>query len=561
VRTTLNWDNKTAYFRNTFTLPGAPDSVRIRPFIDDGMVLYVNGVEVYRIGMPAGTPTYATFANRTVGTADFEGPFDIPAEAFVSGENVVAVQVHQQSSGSSDLTFALEMIGAFSALSSDPVSITVQPSGGTFDEGETVTLRVTAVGEFPILYKWFRNSVEIEGQTSSTLTLANAKPSQSGNYTVEVTNPQNTVTSQMAAVTIRPDQIAPAIVSALASHDLITITIQFSELINPASVNPANLGVAPSAGGAALTIESFTVDGTELILTTSPRTQAVDYTVTLSGITDLAETPNAIPANSQVLPRFQVMLLDVAEDKLWKYDDAGLGHGPEWRGVAFNDSAWKEGPALFLATTATNLPTVGEPIRTVMETATAEGVRIYTYYFRSTFTVPEFLAGVPLRIRPIVDDGAVFYVDGAEVFRLGMPAAPAEITYTTGATRTQGTAQLYEGPYTTEALLNPGQRVIAVEVHQVLPSGAPGGPPTSSDVAFAVQLYAEVASFEGVTPGPEITATRSGNNIVLSWNVPGFTLQQTSSLTQPIQWTDVPGTSPVTVPTDGGQRYFRLISP
>ena len=64
-------------------------------------IIYLNGVEVLRTAMPDGPASYNTLATRTVGDASYEGPFLIPSDKLVRGENVLAVEVHQVAANSS----------------------------------------------------------------------------------------------------------------------------------------------------------------------------------------------------------------------------------------------------------------------------------------------------------------------------------------------------------------------------------------------------------------------------------------------------------------------------
>ncbi len=59
--------------------------------------------------MPDGVIRYTDFANRTVGDADFEGPFEIPVNVLTTGENLIAVEVHQTNATSSDIVFGLTL--------------------------------------------------------------------------------------------------------------------------------------------------------------------------------------------------------------------------------------------------------------------------------------------------------------------------------------------------------------------------------------------------------------------------------------------------------------------
>ncbi|MFM1769208.1 MAG: hypothetical protein RJA22_1737 [Verrucomicrobiota bacterium] len=78
--------------------------------VDDGAVFYLNGQEFGRVRMPAGVPTAATF-----GLGDNEGgteTFGYNATGLIrTGENLVAVEVHQQTAASSDVVFGLRLTG------------------------------------------------------------------------------------------------------------------------------------------------------------------------------------------------------------------------------------------------------------------------------------------------------------------------------------------------------------------------------------------------------------------------------------------------------------------
>lgn len=109
--TPLTIGRTTYYFRSQFSFTGSPEEARLvlRPIVDDGVVIYLNGREIFRLGMPAGPITYSTFANRTVPDAVIEGPFTIPVTNLVSGVNTLAAEVHQVNAGSSDIVFGLEV--------------------------------------------------------------------------------------------------------------------------------------------------------------------------------------------------------------------------------------------------------------------------------------------------------------------------------------------------------------------------------------------------------------------------------------------------------------------
>src|SRR5437868_9771988 len=59
----------TTYFRHPFTIPPGTSfsNLTVRVVRDDGAVVYLNGVEVFRSNMPAGNINYLTYASSVVG--------------------------------------------------------------------------------------------------------------------------------------------------------------------------------------------------------------------------------------------------------------------------------------------------------------------------------------------------------------------------------------------------------------------------------------------------------------------------------------------------------------
>jgi hypothetical protein len=101
----------TTYFRNVFelddqfagTLSGLFELQR-----DDGVVVYLNGAELFRDNMPSGTIGSETLASASVSGSDESNwtahSMDLDV---MPGANVLAVEIHQSSSTSSDISFDL----------------------------------------------------------------------------------------------------------------------------------------------------------------------------------------------------------------------------------------------------------------------------------------------------------------------------------------------------------------------------------------------------------------------------------------------------------------------
>lgn len=112
----------TYYFRYEFTIADASiyGDLIFNILRDDGAVVYLNGVEIIRDNMPAGTITYNTFATSTVGGSDEDTFFNYTiANLLQNGDNVIAVELHQRNGSSSDLGF--DMSTAFVPAAPSPV--------------------------------------------------------------------------------------------------------------------------------------------------------------------------------------------------------------------------------------------------------------------------------------------------------------------------------------------------------------------------------------------------------------------------------------------------------
>jgi hypothetical protein len=117
----------TTYFRKAFTVddPSPLTSLRLRLLHDDGAVVYLNGQRVVSSNFNATAPfTHTTRATRAVNDAEerifFE--FNVAPALLRTGNNVLAVEVHQFSTSTEDLSFDLEL---FAPAPSVPVTLPV----------------------------------------------------------------------------------------------------------------------------------------------------------------------------------------------------------------------------------------------------------------------------------------------------------------------------------------------------------------------------------------------------------------------------------------------------
>jgi len=176
----------------------------------------------------------------------------------------------------------------------------------------------------------------------------------------------------------------------------------------------------------------------------------------------------------------------------WRYYQSGpLDAG--WKSPGFADAAWPVGRGLLFVETA-SLPAPKNTALTLGQN---------TYYFRTSFVLPSVPSGAQLILTNVLDDGAVFYLNGKELFRENMD--PVVVVDFNTAAGLVGDAVL-TGPYLVPASdLVIGTNVLAVEVHQVNAG--------SSDIVFGCALWLEGGDVAAFTPG-------EANNVRL--NLPEF---------------------------------------
>lgn len=193
----------TYYFRREFQVRNTAgiSELQVRYVRDDGIIISINGNPIVRDNFTDGNVSYETPALNVISGAD-ESRYitnSVDLDLLGSGINVIAVEVHQQSVTSSDLSFDLELFGRGPTMAP---SIHVEPIGASLAPGQAVRLQTAAGGSTPLGFQWRKNGVDIPGANGSSLNLADATPETEGAYTVIVSNSSGSVTSRVAAITI-----------------------------------------------------------------------------------------------------------------------------------------------------------------------------------------------------------------------------------------------------------------------------------------------------------------------------------------------------------------------
>ena len=87
-------------------------------------------------------------------------------------------------------------------LTNTPPTIMTQPKSQSVLAGQTATFIVGVTGTPPLNYQWFFSGTNLAGATTNPFTLANVQLTNTGNYSVVITNIAGSVTSSAASLTV-----------------------------------------------------------------------------------------------------------------------------------------------------------------------------------------------------------------------------------------------------------------------------------------------------------------------------------------------------------------------
>ncbi|AWB91326.1 fibrinogen-like YCDxxxxGGGW domain-containing protein [Aeromicrobium chenweiae] len=107
----------TSYYRRSFSVPAASavKKLTLLTRADDGVAVYVNGVEVARSNLPTGALTAGTYASTAFSTAAAIGKpvtVDVPPSVLRNGTNSIAVEVHSNYRATPNTSMDLSLVAA-----------------------------------------------------------------------------------------------------------------------------------------------------------------------------------------------------------------------------------------------------------------------------------------------------------------------------------------------------------------------------------------------------------------------------------------------------------------
>ena len=546
------------YFRNTFSVADHTQvsNVVVRLLRDDGAVVYLNGQPIwtnnFAAAQMANPITNATLAANATDDGTVYQVLNVSPDVLQDGVNHVAVEVHQSSATSSDVSFDL-MLWA-QTYTPPSVAITSPTANQTFAGGCSglANVTVTAAASFFV----YNVSFNLDG--GGTLVATNVTSPFSvtfqnvtfGSHTVVATamdTANNVVDSAPITFIVTPNQ-APTIAITNTFSSGVTglvylvgtcVTNQLSVTDDGSVTNVdwylnGQLRVRiPAANNWSTILVNDLLAGTNVL-------QAVAWDN--CGTTNTSAPVHVIGTNP---PAVSVI---VPNGSVWKY--FGTNSAPPtnsslvWLQPGYDDSTWLSGAGELGGGDANHNADANNPETTLIDIGAT--TRYSAVYFRHAFNVANPSQYTNLLVRLLRDDGGVVYLNGNPVLTNNMNAGP--FTYATLATAAIGD----DGTVYVIGNVNPtnlvtGANTLAVEVHQ--------DNTTSSDLSFDLMLWGEGS----ITP-PPMSISLTGGNVQITWIGSGFKLQHKNDLSPSVSWQDVAGNPQNTysvAPT--GLMFYRLI--
>lgn len=455
----------TAYFRTTVTPTQPVSFLRFTGIIDDGAIIYVNGVELTRIRMTAAPDAWLLISN---GNGD-EDISVTASEAIVLPANVpvtIAVSVHNGSASSSDMGFDLLIESVVAAVSANddfanatelngsiPLNVTgntgngVGGPGATKEAGEPNHAGDTGGGS--VWWKW--------------------TPTESGRVSLSA---DGTDFASLLAV------YNGSAVNAL------TVVSRYANLNVPASSadEPFHPGSRVEFDVEAGTTYYFAVDGAAGAFGNVSLTLASIFTF-LDPVVEL------LPARSDWEYLLAVDLTNQPIDP----ETVDADFDTTWHTSALYDGPAFSGPAPALLGYGGVID--ADPIVTdiwggrdhdgdlVADPRPPTGLR-YATYFRTTFTPAEAVEN--LGFEGLVDDGAIIYLNGIEVARMNV-----------ADTKDATDWQVFADGTTVNGIGDEVGPQVVFDLGRILPAGVPveiaasvhNPNATSSDMGFDLRVY------------------------------------------------------------------------
>jgi len=476
------------------------------------------------------------------------------------------------------ISFRMLLLPVGSTVTSLPPVIVSDLQDQVIFQGSSPTLTVSVHGSQPFGYQWRFNGNPLPNATNSSLTLTNVQPSDAGNYSVDVSNSINTAHSRTAAVTVAATTLSSAMTPLWHLATGSRYYLANDNSLGGIAYNPitGNLLLVSRAGSNSVQVLDGTTGAFIRTLKTDPGIiTGGALALNLIGVSDDGAVFAANLTTNLTTPQLKLYVWpddsgSQAPQVAWQGDPAGGAGADSWgtsmavRGAGDSREIWfgsgsgtlvsfvvpafgsdgNVNPAAALNVDGASPGDFSRGIAFGEGTTTIWGKTIgglcrhaNVDLFSVTITVTDSYEGYP-NMGPIAVDPAHKLLAGISI----------------------------EGPDNLRLcdLSNLGGAGMWNLDTEFFPTDNPN-PSHSGAVAFGPNRVYAVDSNNGIIAMSlnlgcvpiKLTATRSGQNIVLSWGRPDYRLQGATTLGS---WNNISGGSPSTNLISGTQ-FFRLVCP
>ncbi len=209
----------------------------------------------------------------------------------------------------------------------------------TTTEGLDAIMDLDVIGTMPMTFEWTVNGEEVDNPLSYIMVEKTPLSMDGATVAVTISNSLGSISSS-ATLTVLPDTVAPTVLSARGSGMPAGIIVTFSESVEEGSATDVS---NYSISGQDVTIQGASMLSDNTVLLSVSEYNTDPMTLTVTGVTDLAASPNSVPAGSTVtVVLAQTMLaywdFNDSEDATVAVDSAA-GHVGQINGAFYTPDA------------------------------------------------------------------------------------------------------------------------------------------------------------------------------------------------------------------------------
>lgn len=221
----------------------------------------------------------------------------------------------------------------------------------------------------------------------------------------------------------------------------------------------------------------------------------------------------------------------VPSGSIWKFRDTGIAPPPSWLTPAYDDTSWKSGPA--------RLGYGGDGELTLVSNGGNPDAVHPVTWLRHSFSLPDAAAFDALQLDLQRDDGILVFLNGSEILRDNLPAAPLAPNALASAAISGPAESAWSRFLLPSSALRSGPNLLAVQLHQSAPN--------SSDLGFDLRLTPlprasiTFASWQSISFGsdasnPSIANPLADPDFDSLPNLLEFAIGSSPSLPDPTRW-------------------------